>query len=487
MTSDVAPDLPLVTHWIGGKSYDGTAERFGDVYDPATRQAHEAGRLRILGRCRRRRSAAASSAFSTWRHSSLSQRSKLLFAFRELATERARRAGRDRHLRARQGLRRRPGRGQPGARGHRVRLRHPAAPEGQLLRERLDQRGRVLDPPAARPGRRSSARSTSPPWCRPGSSRSPSPAATPSCSSRARRTPRRRSGWPSGGQRSGCRPGSSTSSTATRSPSTACLEHPDIKAVSFVGSTPIARYVYENGTRHGKRVQALGGAKNHMVVLPDADLDLAADSAVNAGFGSAGERCMAVSVLVAVEPVADELIAKICERMASLKVGRRPLGLRHGPARDTGAPRQGGLLPRRRRRRGRRAASSTAARRPRTARRTASGSGRRCSTRSRPEMSLYNDEIFGPVLSVVRVPTYDAALELVNSQPLRQRHRHLHQRRRGRPSLPERGRGRHGRGQRARSPCPSRTTPSGAGRARCSATATRTAQRASTSSPGARS
>ena len=83
------------------------------------------------------------------------------------------------------------------------------------------------------------------------------------------------------------------------------LEHPDVRAVSFVGSTPVARYVYERGTAHGKRVQALGGAKNHMVVLPDADLDLAADAAVNAGFGSAGERCMAISVVVAVEPVAE--------------------------------------------------------------------------------------------------------------------------------------------------------------------------------------
>ncbi len=88
----------------------------------------------------------------------------------------------------------------------------------------------------------------------------------------------------------------------------ALLTHPDVKAVSFVGSTPIARYVYETGTTHGKRVQALGGAKNHMLVLPDADLDLAADAAVNAGFGSAGERCMAISALVAVEPIADELV-----------------------------------------------------------------------------------------------------------------------------------------------------------------------------------
>ncbi|WP_241976005.1 CoA-acylating methylmalonate-semialdehyde dehydrogenase [Cryobacterium algoricola] len=99
------------------------------------------------------------------------------------------------------------------------------------------------------------------------------------------------------------------------------LTHPDVKAISFVGSTPIARYVYETGTRHGKRVQALGGAKNHMLVLPDADLDLVADSAVNAGFGSAGERCMAISVVVAVEPVADDLVGKIVSRMTALTVG----------------------------------------------------------------------------------------------------------------------------------------------------------------------
>ena len=99
------------------------------------------------------------------------------------------------------------------------------------------------------------------------------------------------------------------------------LTHPDVKAISFVGSTPIAQYVYELGSKHGKRVQALGGAKNHMLVLPDADLDLVADSAINAGFGSAGERCMAISVVVAVEPVADDLIEKIVTRMNTLKIG----------------------------------------------------------------------------------------------------------------------------------------------------------------------
>ena len=99
------------------------------------------------------------------------------------------------------------------------------------------------------------------------------------------------------------------------------LTHPDVASISFVGSTPIAQYIYETSAKHGKRVQALGGAKNHMLVLPDADLDLVADSAVNAGFGSAGERCMAISVVVAVEPVADALIEKISSRMAQIKVG----------------------------------------------------------------------------------------------------------------------------------------------------------------------
>ncbi|WP_326636906.1 CoA-acylating methylmalonate-semialdehyde dehydrogenase [Streptosporangium sp. NBC_01755] len=99
------------------------------------------------------------------------------------------------------------------------------------------------------------------------------------------------------------------------------LEHPDVRAISFVGSTPIARYVYETGTRHGKRVQALGGAKNHMLVLPDADLDLVADAAVSAGFGSAGERCMAISVVLAVDPVGDELVDRIVSRVSELTVG----------------------------------------------------------------------------------------------------------------------------------------------------------------------
>lgn len=196
----------------------------------------------------------------------------------------------------------------------------------------------------------------------------------------------------------------------------ALLTHADVKSISFVGSTPIARYVYETGTAHGKRVQALGGAKNHMVVLPDADLDLAADAAVNAGFGSAGERCMAISALVAVEPVADALIAKIVDRMNSLVTGDGRRSCDMGPL-VTGEHRdkvasyvQAGVD-----------AGATVVvdgREP-----TVDGEpggfwlGPTLFDHVTPDMTIYTDEIFGPVLAVLRVPTYDAALELVNSNP----------------------------------------------------------------------
>lgn len=196
----------------------------------------------------------------------------------------------------------------------------------------------------------------------------------------------------------------------------ALLVHPDVASVSFVGSTPIAKYVYETGTAHGKRVQALGGAKNHMLVLPDADLELTADSAVNAGFGSAGERCMAISVVLAVEPIADQLVAAIAGRMSTLRTGDGRRGCDMGPL-------------------------VTSAHRDKVAGYVAAGvdegatlvvDGREV----RPDgdeagfwlgptlfdhvttdMSIYTDEIFGPVLSVVRVASYEEGLELINSHP----------------------------------------------------------------------
>ncbi len=196
----------------------------------------------------------------------------------------------------------------------------------------------------------------------------------------------------------------------------ALLENPAVRSISFVGSTPIARYVYETGTRHGKRVQALGGAKNHMVVLPDADLDLAADAAVNAGFGSAGERCMAISALVAVGPIADELIDKITQRMAGLRTGDGRQNADMGPL-VTGTHRDkvAGYIA---------AGAAAGAVRVVDGRDPAvDGSpggfwlGPTLFDRVTTDMSIYTDEIFGPVLSVLRVASYDEALEMINANP----------------------------------------------------------------------
>jgi malonate-semialdehyde dehydrogenase (acetylating)/methylmalonate-semialdehyde dehydrogenase len=198
----------------------------------------------------------------------------------------------------------------------------------------------------------------------------------------------------------------------------ALLTDPDVRAISFVGSTPVARYVWQTGTASGKRVQALGGAKNHMVVLPDADLDLAADAAVSAGFGSAGERCMAISVLVAVDPVGDELVAKIAERVARLRVGpgsdqRSEMGpLVTAAHRDKVASyldsgvREGAVL-------------AVDGRDHPVAGGTAEGFwlGPSVLDHVAPPMRCYADEIFGPVLSVVRAATYHDALQVINRNP----------------------------------------------------------------------
>ena len=200
----------------------------------------------------------------------------------------------------------------------------------------------------------------------------------------------------------------------------ALLTDPRVKAISFVGSTPIAQYVYSTGTAHGKRVQALGGAKNHMLVLPDADLDLAADAAVNAGFGSAGERCMAISALIAVDAVADELIGKITERMGTLRTGDGRRGCDMGPL-VTGQHRdkvagyvQAGVDA---------GASLVVDGRVSNPDQHFDGGrdgfwlGPTLFDRVTTDMSIYTDEIFGPVLGVVRVESYDEGLDLINNNP----------------------------------------------------------------------
>jgi malonate-semialdehyde dehydrogenase (acetylating)/methylmalonate-semialdehyde dehydrogenase len=195
----------------------------------------------------------------------------------------------------------------------------------------------------------------------------------------------------------------------------AVLEHPEIAAVSFVGSTPIARYVYETGTKKGKRVQALGGAKNHMVVLPDADIDMAADAAVSAGYGSAGERCMAVSMLVCVGHAADDLVGAIRERLPKVKVGD---GM--DPESEMGP-----LVTREHRDK---VASyidkghEEGAKVVTDGRETAPDGngfflGVTLLDEVTPEMDVYKDEIFGPVLGITRVDTYEEAVRLVNENP----------------------------------------------------------------------
>ncbi|MCU1582639.1 MAG: malonate-semialdehyde dehydrogenase (acetylating) / methylmalonate-semialdehyde dehydrogenase [Microbacteriaceae bacterium] len=196
----------------------------------------------------------------------------------------------------------------------------------------------------------------------------------------------------------------------------ALLENPDVASISFVGSTPIARYIYETAASNGKRVQALGGAKNHMLVLPDADLDLAADAAVNAGFGSAGERCMAISVIVAVDTIADELVAKIAERMTGLKVGDGLRSCDMGP-----------LITREHRDK---VSGYIELAEVDGATVVVDGRGVEIDgepngfwlgptlfDRVPPSSKVYIDEIFGPLLSVVRVPSFDEGIELINSSP----------------------------------------------------------------------
>ncbi len=192
------------------------------------------------------------------------------------------------------------------------------------------------------------------------------------------------------------------------------LHHPDVRSISFVGSTPIAKYIYETASRHGKRVQALGGAKNHMLVLPDADMDLVADSAVNAGFGSAGERCMAISVVVAVGNVGDTVIPKIKERMATLKVGDGRRACDMGPLvtaehRDKVAAYidlaiQDG-------------AEVVVDGRAVRADGAADGFwlGPTLIDRVPLTSRVYTEEIFGPVLSVVRVDSYEEGVALINA------------------------------------------------------------------------
>ncbi len=404
-----------ITHWIGGKPWDGVAERTGSVYDPATGERSatlDFATETVVDEA----VAAANAAWQGWRNASLAKRSTVLFAFRELLNNNRRRI-----------------------------TELITAEHGKVLSDAAGEVARGLEAvefacgiPQLLKGGFSENASTSvdvysirqplgvvgiispfnfpamvPLWFAPNAI---------ACGNAVVLKPSEKDPSPANflaelWAEAGLPDGVFNVVHGDKVAVDRILDHPTIRAVSFVGSTPIARYVYGRGTAAGKRVQALGGAKNHMVVLPDADLDVTADAAVSAGFGSAGERCMAISVVVAVDPVADELIARIKERMATLHIGdgRRP-GCEMGPL-VTAAHRD-------------RVVSYLDAGVAEGATLAVDGRGHPVDGEAggywlgptlfdnvTPEMSVYTDEIFGPVLSVVRVPSYADAVNLVNANP----------------------------------------------------------------------
>ena len=401
-----------ITHWIDGRLYEGAAERTGDVYDPAlgtVRARVDLASTEVVDEAVR----AAKAAFADWRNTSLSARAQVLFRFREIVD--ARRDEIAATITAEHGkvLSDAAGEVQRGLEVVEFACGIPHLLKGgfsENVSTRVDAYS-ILQPlgvvgivsPFNFPA-------MVPMWFFP---------VAIACGNTVVLKPSEKDPstanllaemWAEAGLPSGVFNVVHGDKVAVD----ALLDHPDVSAISFVGSTPVARAVYTRGTAAGKRVQALGGAKNHMIVLPDADLDLAADSAVSAGFGSAGERCMAISVVVAVDPVGDELVEKIRERMAGLRTGDGRRGCDMGP-----------LVTREHRDK---VASYLDAGVAAGARLVVDGRevqpdgaaegfwlGPTLFDHVTTDMAVYTDEIFGPVLSVVRAPSYEAALELVNA------------------------------------------------------------------------
>jgi malonate-semialdehyde dehydrogenase (acetylating) / methylmalonate-semialdehyde dehydrogenase len=403
-----------ITHLIGGQSWTGTSERTSDVYNPATGEV--TGRLDLasadlVGEA----VATAKAAWEEWANTSLAKRSQVLFAFRHLLNERKEEIG-----------------------------KLITAEHGKVLSDAVGEVTRGLEvaefacgiPHLLKGGFTENASTKVDVYSIRQSvgvvaviSPFNFPAMVPmwfvpiaiACGNAVVLKPSEKD--PSAAlaiaalwKEAGLPDGVMNVVNGDKEAVDALLTHPDIKSVSFVGSTPIAKYVYETGTSHGKRVQALGGAKNHMLVLPDADLDLAADAAVNAGFGSAGERCMAISALLAVEPIADELIEKIKDRMGKLRTGDGTRGCDMGPLvtkqhRDKVASYLDAGVD----------AGASLVVDGREGDFDADGEGFFLAPtlfdNVSPQMSVYTDEIFGPVLSVLRVKSYDEGLELINSNP----------------------------------------------------------------------
>jgi malonate-semialdehyde dehydrogenase (acetylating) / methylmalonate-semialdehyde dehydrogenase len=406
--------MRVIPHWVNGKPYEPRSDRHGDVYDPAagekTAEVAFAGVAEVDAAV-----AAAGAAAASWRSSSLTKRTRVMFAYRELVER------------------------------HKQELATLVTGEhGKVLSDALGEVNRGLEVvefacgiPQLLKGEMSENVSSEvdsysirqplgvvagitpfnfpvmvPMWMYPiaiacGNAFVLKPSEKdPSASNFCARLL----------AEAGLPDGVFNVVHGDRAAVDRLLEHPGVAAVSFVGSTPIARGIYQRGTQAGKRVQALGGAKNHMVVLPDADMDLAADAAVGAGYGSAGERCMAISVVVTVGAAAERLLPRVRERIARLKVG---------PGLDPGAE-MGPLVTREHLERVRGLVDKGVAEGA-----TLLEDGRLLEhngkpgfflgpclfDRVEPHMAIYREEIFGPVLSVVRAGSYDAALALVHANP----------------------------------------------------------------------
>jgi malonate-semialdehyde dehydrogenase (acetylating) / methylmalonate-semialdehyde dehydrogenase len=405
-----------VTHWIGGKLWDGAADRHGEIYNPATGEVSgtvDFASAAVVGDA----VAAAGKALPGWRATSITRRTQIMFAFRELIRRHQQELAE--LISSEHGKVAGDAAGEV-ARG--LEVVEFACGIGHLLKGGFSENVSTgVDAYSIR----------QPVGVVTGITPFNFPAMVPmwmfpvaiACGNTFVLKPSEKDPSPSLllarlWAEAGLPDGVFSVVQGDKEAVDALLTHPDVRAASFVGSTPIARYVYETGTAAGKRVQALGGAKNHMVVLPDADLDLAADAAVSAGFGSAGERCMAVSVVVAVGSVGDELVSGIASRVGALRVG---------PGTDERSE-MGPLV--------------TAAHRDKVASYLDSGvrEGATLAVDGRvhpviggegdgfwlgpsvldhvtAQMSCYRDEIFGPVLSVVRAPSYDEALTLVSENP----------------------------------------------------------------------
>ena len=405
--------MTTITHWIDNKRYDGPIDRTGDVYDPATGQVQAQVALADAALVDTAVQSART-AFEGWRDTSLSKRTAILFAFRDLVDQ-------QRHDIAKM-LVSEHGKTFDDALGEVQRgleVIEFACGIPQLIKGEFNENvSTAVDTYSIRQPLGVVAGITPfnfpamvPMWMYPiaiacgntfilkPSEKDPTAAMYPAELF----------------AEAGLPPGVLNVVNGDKEAVEALLTHPDVAAVSFVGSTPIARYVYTTGTQHGKRVAALGGAKNHMIVLPDADMDLAADAAVSAAYGSAGERCMAISVLVTVGDAADALMPKVHERLEKVKVA---------PGMEEGAE-MGPLV--------------TAQHRDKVAGYIEKGveegatlvaDGRGLATEQdgfflgptlfdhvTPAMSIYTDEIFGPVLSTVRVASYDDAMKLLEDNP----------------------------------------------------------------------